>query len=986
MKRVTEETTLFFYQMSSRGASRGGRGGNRGSSRGVNGDGRGGRGTRGGNNSGNRGGRFGFTGGNPEIVKPNYNFVAEFEKETTDPDQMAALPALIEQEKTLSRPGDPVSAMKRPGYGKVGIKTKVGTNFVKLDVSNLTYFYYHVTFPAEMETRAKVKNDLLEILISKNPFLSLKNAISHDGSGSIYSTKPIPIEKDAKNKFVFELDEWKGIVPSSVTSVMKKKLKSDEDPEIACTVEYIHRLSMDYLNNWVKMKDTKNIEKNAYIQALNVSLGYKIAKNKNVFMAGTNKFFFVDAPNKCQPFQKGLFLANGYFASIVPTFDNIMINIRPVVGAFFKSHKKAGTPMSVADLVADYFGETDLNKVPKDQILRQSRFFKGIKIMRTYLGHKSKPKVIFDISRYETANSYKFDCDGKETSVAKYFQEKYQMKLKYPDQPLVHLGGSNFIPMEACIIVPGQEFKGDIEDIRGVLAYATHRPHTIAGLVQKDSLPKITQSLDEEDQKRIGNKLVVVPSRILSAPTLDYSNTKINFVEKAFDGKSEKQKGSWDIIGKKFYKPVVGNKKLLVLLIENSRRSFREPDSLIKEAVEAYVNEVKTHGVTLVPFKMERVKFDFPDQITREVVNKAKPYKGKVDYVLSILPQKEKAIYAGVKAALDRDLGMLNQCTIVNKFTKQKFGKFDLQMYALMSMKACIKLGGSNHVLSKNNLGKLVDEDGLPALLLGADVTHPTNGSGTVSIASVVGSVDGNFNRFPGSISVQQPRLETIIEMSSMVVQRIVAYHKVVGKLPKVVLFYRDGVSVGQFNTILDEEVTAVRNAFTSVASQFNTNFEPKLTFITLLKNHSTRFFPLEKNAKNSNGKEVAVQSMENIMPGSIVERGVTSRSLYDFFLQSQQALQGTAIPGHYYVLYDENKWQPDELQQATYNLCSIFGRATKSVRVCPPAYYADLLCERATCFVQSHNLSNERDPVAVAKKTLGSGIHKDVFNSMIYI
>lgn len=663
-----------------------------------------------------------------------------------------------------------------------------------------------------------------------------------------------------------------------------------------------------------------------------------------------------------------------------------MINVRPVVGAFFKSHNKDGTPMNVADLIADYFGQTDLNKVSKDLILRQKNFFKGIRIQRAYLGNKSRPKAIFDISRDETPNSYKFDVDGKITSVAQYFNDKYQIKLKCPNHPLVHLGGSNFVPMETCVIIPGQEFKGEIDDVRGVLSYSTHRPHVIAGLVHKDGINKLTSSFNDEDQKRIGSKLVIVPSRVLSAPVLEYKNTQIKFVEKPADGKSEKAKGSWDLINKKFYKPVVGTKEFLVLIIENGKRPLRESDSLIKEAVGEFIGEVKKHGVSLSEPKFERVVFHNVDNLSKDVINIATPYKGKTDYILTILPQREKAIYAGVKAALDRDLGILNQCTIVNKFTKQKFGKFDIQMYALMSMKTCIKLGGSNHVLSKNDVGILVDSDGLPALLLGADVTHPTNGSGTVSIASVVGSVDADFNRFPGSISIQEPRVETISEMSKMVVERIIAYQKVVGKLPKVILFYRDGVSIGQFNIILDEEVTAVKNAFKAIASQFNVNYSPKLTFTTILKNHATRFFPLEKNAKNKAGKEVSVQSQDNIMPGSIVEKGITSRSLYDFFLQSQQALQGTAIPGHYYVLFDENKWSPDELQQTTYNLCSIFGRATKSVRVVPPAYYADLLCERATCFVHSSVLSRERDPVAAAKKALGSGIHKEVSDAMIYI
>lgn len=896
---------------------------------------------------------------------------------------------LIAEEKER-KPEDPYQLVKRPSFGTSGIDTKVGTNYLKFQVTGMSFWYYNVTFQAEISTKKKIKKYLLELLLNKSPFDGLKTKISHNGSDALYSSAPLPISKeDEKVRFDFEPEEYKGIVSSTVLSALKAsgKNKDSEDPQIYCTVEFIHKLNMDDLNNWVKINDKKNIEPNAYISALNVVLGYQISKCSNVFLAGKSRFFFVDHPERCQSFQKGLYIASGYYASVLPTFDNVMINIRPVAGAFIKSHNKDGSPMSVADLIADYFGETDLGKVTNNEILSQKWFFKGIKIQRTYLGHKSKAKGIFDISRTETANNYKFDCGGKQTSVAKYFEDKYKLKLKYGDAPLVHLGGSNYVPMEVCMVLPGQEFKGEITDVRGVLSFSTHRPHVIAGLVQQDGVKKLTSSIDAEEAKRIGNKLVVVPSRVLSAPVLEYKNAKIAYVEKQADGKSEKGKGSWDLINKQFYEPVKGVKKLTVLVLENTRRPLRADEKGdIEDACKEFIAEAAKHGVKFDKnFAIKLVSYDRVENLTKAIVSIMASPQAKTDYVLTILNQKEKAIYAAVKTALDRDLGILNQCTLAEKFARRKFGKFDIQMYALMSMKTCIKLGGANHVLASADVGKLVI-NGLPTLLLGADVTHPTNNSNGTSIAAVVGSVDDKFNSFPGSISVQQQKQETIQEMSRMCVERIMAYQKSVGRLPQTVLFYRDGVSLGQFNIILDEEVTAVKNSFSVISNKLGIKFNPKLTFITILKSHNTRFFPLETNAKNANGKVVAVAAQDNILPGSVVEKGVTSRSLYDFFLQSQQALQGTAIPGHYYVLYDENNWTPDELQKVTYNLCNVFGRATKSVRVVPPAYYADLLCERATCFVQGAVIGRNQNPVEAIKKAMGTGINKNVSDRMIYI
>ena len=36
-------------------------------------------------------------------------------------------------------------------------------------------------------------------------------------------------------------------------------------------------------------------------------------------------------------------------------------------------------------------------------------------------------------------------------------------------------------------------------------------------------------------------------------------------------------------------------------------------------------------------------------------------------------------------------------------------------------------------------------------------------------------------------------------------------------------------------------------------------------------------------------------------------------------------------------------------------SLCYLYGRATKAVSICPPAYYADILCERGRCYLQKY-------------------------------
>ena len=74
------------------------------------------------------------------------------------------------------------------------------------------------------------------------------------------------------------------------------------------------------------------------------------------------------------------------------------------------------------------------------------------------------------------------------------------------------------------------------------------------------------------------------------------------------------------------------------------------------------------------------------------------------------------------------------------------------------------------------------------------------------------------------------------------------------------------------------------------------------------------------------------------------LQRFVTScRSLFK---------QGTSRPTHYHVLYDDNGFDGDSLQQLTYQLCHVYARCTKSVSMPAPAYYAHLAAFRARVHV----------------------------------
>ena len=91
-------------------------------------------------------------------------------------------------------------------------------------------------------------------------------------------------------------------------------------------------------------------------------------------------------------------------------------------------------------------------------------------------------------------------------------------------------------------------------------------------------------------------------------------------------------------------------------------------------------------------------------------------------------------------------------------------------------------------------------------IIMGADVTNPgadQQDSGKPSIAAVVGSVDPRGSQYVCEIRVQKSKQEYIEDMEGMVYNLLLKFNRATGSTstgkPQRIIFYRDGVSEGQF-------------------------------------------------------------------------------------------------------------------------------------------------------------------------------------------
>ncbi len=120
------------------------------------------------------------------------------------------------------------------------------------------------------------------------------------------------------------------------------------------------------------------------------------------------------------------------------------------------------------------------------------------------------------------------------------------------------------------------------------------------------------------------------------------------------------------------------------------------------------------------------------------------------------------------------------------------------------------KMGGINTIPEARSVPVLTDPRN-PTIVMGADVIHPAPGAdGRPSFTALVGNVDSETAKYIADCRVQTSRQEMIDDLEAMATAHIAMYKRyrqAVEKKspdPKRVIFYRDGVSEGQFQHVLD--------------------------------------------------------------------------------------------------------------------------------------------------------------------------------------
>ena len=734
--------------------------------------------------------------------------------------------------------------------------------------------------PAVPPERSRKRRQALALLFEHSDFRTIGHGVATDYGSIIITSKGLPLDENGTKDYIVIYHEIEDREPSSNPIIYTFKLAY---AGLVPTTELLRYLAS------TPSDPSDFTGKEDAIQALNIIVARTPNFNPGVFQSGKNKFFhYPTDPNTYDNLGGGLIAVRGYYSSVRTSTLRTLLNVNAQTSPFYPAIK-------VVDLLMLH-GLNDW--------LAVEQFIQLLRVKTNYMKHADgsdavKVKTIFGLSQQwdnvldnkgkvvldkqkrvvkrrniqaKPLNSQQvsFECrelDNKTLTIEEYFKEKYNITLGTPQAWLLNCGTREnpvWIPPELCEVMPGQPFRGKLSDQQTsqMILVAARGPAENARRIANGAQRVIGFQGNNPSLAAFGvgvdSEMIVIKGRILPAPPVTYGKES-RFVP---------TEASWNLKGKEFARPVKVT-KWAVLRLGGARFANNHMDSF-KLALSTY------RLGSEAPINPRGFESPLPGSEDANDASIQKIFKTMADagvrVVLVVLPNPSKITYARVKFWADVKTGIHSICVLESNLNK------GFQYYANVALKFNLKSGGINQLLP-SQLGFLNDGD---TMVVGIDVTHPAPKSmeGTPSIAAVVASIDKHYAQWPGSIRCQASKQEMVSTLNVMMQERLRLWINQNKRGPAKILIYRDGVSEGQYKTVLEDELVQIREACKEI---YGPRPQPKINIVVVGKRHHTRFYPTDAGTADSKG---------NPKNGTVVDRGVTMEKGCKIFRLPSRSMQ----------------------------------------------------------------------------------------------
>lgn len=415
----------------------------------------------------------------------------------------------------------------RPGHGTLGRPIILRANFFRMMTASedgrkpVPLHRYSVSVAGETLSKPKTRR-LLEMILELSLFDGVTSAT--DFSAIIVTTSALKLG-DRGYEGELELRDAKepAFLPAAATDTQqvldarKRRIKKFK----------IEPQGMFDLQGLVQSlqsarPDGQYAARDEVVQLLNLIMAKKPNDTTGVFTLGQNKFY-PDGHATTEALSLGgcLRALRGYYSSVRPVINRILLNLNVSSAAFYKSGE-------LIPLITEYLNN---DRVPRQGNLGAlENFLFRLRVETNYLkalGSDGREKTVSKTMsikgfaknpRFGNAREVKFSWENpitpqaapRQISVAEYFKSQHGITLKAPGEPVLNVGSNKnpaYVPMELATVLPGQAVKRLLsgQQTAEMITFAARPPNlnaiSIAGTVNQPGNGLALMGLKPTDQK-----------------------------------------------------------------------------------------------------------------------------------------------------------------------------------------------------------------------------------------------------------------------------------------------------------------------------------------------------------------------------------------------------------------------------------------------------------------------------------------------------
>ncbi|CAJ0585715.1 unnamed protein product, partial [Mesorhabditis spiculigera] len=682
---------------------------------------------------------------------------------------------------------------------------------------------------------------------------------------------------------------------------------------------------------------------------------FDILTNAPLIKAGYSKFGrdwinMREHPEELKARKSGMVMRTGFEKSVSAHGNKLMLNFRVCKKPCFKGQTLVDYLMATQDARCP----RDLDGLLRDRAGRKnvSRQIKNLYVKTTHMLTESDQRQIFLFQLHDkSANQETFDNDGRQTTVAEYFQDKYLRTLKFPDLPLVASKRGNnitYFPLEVLVICEDQSLSKDRIGVfqKEVVEKGRFTPADFSR-VNRQQFEDSGLSPRKESPylKTFGVSIHPEPMMVKSQKIIRPDIVTKNVVDPVRAG----QDGSirWNTMAQMPYAEPIIVPRTLVL---NYNRAVRDMRSL-EGAIEQLRQHARVHKMRWdEPPSFEEISHMDRDGFVEFLAKKKHHGFG---FVLLISGEDPEA-HGGLK------YGEQEVCISTQNILPKTLGLGgggggrglgnDTKENIIKKMN--LKLGGVNYSLAvPGSINKFVQEHvfskermyiGFAMSHPGAQALHDRINKAEIESPTTIGMsfTTAHATVYRGRQYCQQSRQTIVQNLRAYISDALQQYEKEAKRLPAELFIYRDGVSDGQFEEVLNTEVHGPTGLLKTIA--------PNMTvYYVIARESSEKLIPA--NVERLRDRKVGEQ---NIPAGTAITIDDDKEYLTTRII-SQRSIIGTARVSKYTLLFEKiegksKKMTKEELNFVTNALANGSGISTASTSLPAPLFNARKHAERA--------------------------------------